>query len=96
VEIKWKEFLLQEFPKGEIIHGKHGKELNIDCISPDCPSPKDHMFVNMGSDNPKHDKRFICHRCGVSGNHKAFLTIYYALPYDEVVKKISQLLVKLP
>jgi len=91
MEIDWLEFLKREFSKGTVRQGKNGKELNIDCISDDCPSPKDHMFVNMGSDNPKHDKKFTCHRCGISGNYKAFLVAYYKRPFLEIIQTYGDL-----
>jgi DNA primase len=52
------------------------------------------MFVNLGSNNPKHDKRFICHRCGIQGNHKAFLVVYYGYPYHEILENFGHLLSK--
>jgi DNA primase len=92
MKINWKEFLLKEFPKGKLLKGRNGEELVIHCISPDCPNPHDdHMFVNISSSNPKHDKKFICHRCGFSGNHKAFLVTYYGLPYNEILERLSDL-----
>jgi len=89
--IDWVEFLKHEFPEGKVVNGINGKELNIDCISNECPKPKGHMFVNMGSESGKHDKRFICHRCGIRGNHKAFLMQYFKLPYLEVLRNFSDL-----
>jgi len=91
IDIDWIEFLTKEFPSKKIISGRNGKELNIDCISEDCPNPKNHMFVNMGSNEPKHDKKFICQRCGLQGNHKAFLVHYYGLPYNEILKNYGDL-----
>lgn len=89
MEIDWIKFLKKEFPKGKEFKGRNGLEWNIDCVGEDCPNPKYHMFINMGSDNPEHDKRFICHRCGFSGNHKAFLMAYYGLPYNEIMQNID-------
>ena len=91
IQINWPEFMKKEFPKGKLINGRNGKELNIDCISDECPNPNYHMFVNLGSKSPKHNKRFVCHRCGFSGNHKAFLTAYYGLPYKTIVENLSDL-----
>jgi len=90
-EIDWPDFLKKEFPRGKIIRGKNGKEYNIDCISLECPNPKMHMFVNLGSSNEKHDKRFVCHRCGFGGNYKAFLVTYFNLPYALIVANLSDL-----
>jgi len=91
MKFDWKKFLLEEFPYGKIIKGRNGEEININCISKDCQNPKMHMFVNMGSEKTKHDKRFVCHRCGFSGNHKAFLMVYFRLNYNDVLDKYGAL-----
>ena len=87
----WEDFLKKEFPRGKIIKGSHGREYNIDCISEDCPHPEYHMFVNLGSDDAKHNRRFFCQRCGIRGNYKAFLINYYKLPYKTIVENITDL-----
>jgi DNA primase len=91
MRINWPEFLANEFSNSELVYGRNGRELNIDCINEDCPNPKKHMYINLGSDDPEHDKMFVCHRCGLSGNHKAFLIAYYNLPYKEILKNFSDL-----
>lgn len=37
-------------------------ELVLDCVDPECPNPKNHMYLNESSG------LWICHRCGVAGN----------------------------
>ena len=91
MRINWKEFLLKEFPNGKLIQSSRGEEYNIDCINSTCPNPKHHMFVNIESNSKKHDKKFICHRCGFGGNHRTFLIEYFNLPYNEILSNISDL-----
>ena len=91
MKFDWEKFLLREFKKGKLIKGSNGRELNIDCISDECPNPKRHMFINLGSKDPKHDKKFVCKRCSFSGNHVAFLMAYFKLPYEEITKNIIEL-----
>ena len=92
MEFDWEKFLRSEFPNGKIVKGKNNKrELNIDCISPNCPNPHEHMFVNINSDNPRHHKKFICHRCGIKGNYKAFLVNYFKLSIEDILENISDI-----
>lgn len=91
MDIDWKDFLKKEFPNGVEFNGSHGRELVIDCIADNCPNPKQHMYVNIKSLDPKHDKCFVCHRCGLSGNHRAFLVAYYKMPYYQIVKQFGDL-----
>jgi DNA primase len=91
MRINWKEFLFKEFPNGKLIQSSRGEEYNIDCINSTCPNPKHHMFVNIESNSEKHDKKFICHRCGFGGNHRTFLIEYFNLPYNEILSNISDL-----
>ena len=89
--INWKKFILSEFPEAKLINGTNGEEANINCISHDCPNPKMHMFINLKSKNDKHDRKFVCHRCGISGNHKAFLMEYYNASYNQIMNNLSEL-----
>jgi hypothetical protein len=91
MEIDWVKFLTSEFKGAKSVSGRNGKELNIDCISEDCPNPKKHMFVNLGSQDPTHDKRFICQRCGIRGNYKAFLVAYFKMPLDDIIENFGDL-----
>ena len=91
MRINWREFLLREFPYGKIVNGKNGEEYNINCISPSCPNPKNHLFINIQSDSIKHDKRFHCKRCGYAGNHRVFLITYFDLPYLQILDNLSDL-----
>ena len=84
MKIDWKRFLLREFPNGKITG--HDKEYNIDCISPHCPNPKNHMFVNLGD-----NKKFNCRRCNYSGNHVGFLITYFKLPYQQILDNLADL-----
>ena len=92
MKIDWEGFLKREFKNAKVINGRNGTEYQIDCISPDCPNPKGHMFVNAGSDNRKHDKRFMCHRCGFSGNYKAFLVTYYKMSFEKIIENFDILI----
>ena len=91
MKLDWKNFIQSEFPNGKLIK-THGKlEYQIDCISENCPNPKNHMFVNLESPDPNHYKKFHCHRCGISGNYKAFLINYFKLPYNEILENLADL-----
>jgi DNA primase len=91
MRIDWREFLFKEFPDGKLVKGRNGEEYNIDCISPSCPNPKKHLFINISSHSDKHDKRFHCKRCGYAGNHRAFLISYFNLPYLQILDNLSDL-----
>jgi DNA primase len=91
MRIDWKEFLFKEFPNGKIINSSRGTEYNIDCIFPDCPNPRHHMFINIESNSKKHDKKFVCHRCSRGGNHHTFLIEYFNLPLNEILDNLSDL-----
>lgn len=80
--IDFKKFFSEKFPETKEI-GKD--ERLIDCISKDCPNPKSHMYVNV------EKGVFLCHRCGISGNSRAFLCLYYGLPYGEIERNYSAL-----
>lgn len=85
----WQKFLLSEF-KGKIVKSPRGEEYNIDCIADNCPNPKGHMFVNLHSTDKHRDKAFICHRCNVGGNWKAFLILHYKRPLAEILSFINE------
>jgi hypothetical protein len=85
--LDWELFLDKNFPNGKKIYYPNKIELNIDCINEDCPNPKNHMFVNIYSNSPKHDKRFHCHRCSINGDYKTFLSIFYGVPYMQINKQ---------
>ena len=84
----WQKFIITEF-KGKKIKSARGEEYNIDCIADNCPNPSKHMFINLHSNEKSHDKRFICHRCGVRGNWKAFLILKYKRSLEEILSFIT-------
>lgn len=76
MELNFTKFINREFPRAYV--PAKADERRIDCISPDCPKPHNHMFVNATSG------RFICHRCGIAGDYKAFMCLYYNMPFFEI------------
>jgi len=84
MRLDFEKFIDKEFPDAYVPQSNQ-HERRISCISRDCPKPKNHMFVNVKK------CRFMCHRCGIAGDDKAFFCMYYGLPYAEVVKNYGAL-----
>ncbi len=81
----WEKFLINNFPNGRVIKTSGKKEYQMDCISEYCPNPRKHMYVNIFSENPKHDRKFFCHRCDFRGDWKAFLVHFYKQPLNQIL-----------
>lgn len=84
MRLDFRKFIDKEFPDAYVPHS-NSNERRISCISHDCPKPKNHMYVNVKK------RRFLCHRCGLAGDDKAFLCLYYGLSYAEVAKNYGAL-----
>lgn len=84
MDIDFKLFIDNEFPNAYVSYSNHD-ERRINCISEDCPNPKNHMFVNVKK------RKFVCHRCTISGDYKAFLCMYYGMSYRDIKRNYGAL-----
>ena len=48
---------------------RNHNELILDCVDPECPNPKKHLYIN------EETGLWICHRCGVAGNVVVLVSI---------------------